>query len=426
MSVYTKNSKIKKETIFKLNSSDALSYHKKYQIKISNKPLNGLYRSSNMLDIQDRLKKYGRHKKLLIPHPSTYRKDSFRSTLSQRTSERIFSTKKLTLQKISNIFHYSCGININTAKRYYPSAGAKYPLEVYFISTNTELPSGIYHYSPEKNQFEQIAQKVINPTEYIVQNITAIAGLIVVTAVFGRTFLKYGERAYRYILLECGHMGQNFCLNAVTEGAAICPIGAAFEEKLENLLKIDGVSESIISVFGIGERVKHGETVSKFHQAIQLYREKNYSKSLQELIKHIHVNRKKNNIALHLVKHNIVDKYLNDYPKGKDKNHAVIRNEWQLRRDLLILKRKNDLGGITALERLILVTKKIKLPLLIIDADLNSKGIFEAIIHELNAWNLSKCNDPKKSLECMIGDWRRFLPQDQSLSRLDNSILSIK
>jgi SagB-type dehydrogenase family enzyme len=73
--------------------------------------------------------------------------------------------------------------------------------------------------------------------------------------VFPRTQWKYQlGRAYRVVVAEAGHICQTFCLVATWLGLApFCTM--AFEDsRLEELLGIDGVTESIIYVAGVGSR----------------------------------------------------------------------------------------------------------------------------------------------------------------------------
>ena len=73
------------------------------------------------------------------------------------------------------------------------------------------------------------------------------------TSQFERTQMKYGERGYRYILLEAGHIGQNICLVSETLGLKCCALGGTMDKNLEELLDIDGETESVVYGFAIGK-----------------------------------------------------------------------------------------------------------------------------------------------------------------------------
>lgn len=72
----------------------------------------------------------------------------------------------------------------------------------------------------------------------------------VLSAIFQRTRWKYRERAYRSVMLEAGHIGQNLCLAAASMGLGACPVGAFLDEALNDLLGVNGEEEAlyIISV----------------------------------------------------------------------------------------------------------------------------------------------------------------------------------
>src|SRR5271157_1697511 len=98
-------------------------------------------------------KEYPRFKRITLP--KKFIKDSsFENVLEKRKSTREFKNKKLSLNEISKLLFYSFGIttvkesgNWDTAKRTYPSAGARYPLEVYpVIFHSSDVAPGIYHY----------------------------------------------------------------------------------------------------------------------------------------------------------------------------------------------------------------------------------------------------------------------------------------
>jgi SagB-type dehydrogenase family enzyme len=75
------------------------------------------------------------------------------------------------------------------------------------------------------------------------------------TALLARSKWKYLQRAYRYIYLDAGHIGQNFYLVAEALGLGACTIGAIYDEELNRLLDIDGEEETSIYVGVAGNRV---------------------------------------------------------------------------------------------------------------------------------------------------------------------------
>jgi len=79
--------------------------------------------------------------------------------------------------------------------------------------------------------------------------------IIFQTAVFWRTCIKYGERGYRFVLQESGHIGQNIYLVSEVLNLKCCALGGfrISDEQIEKLLDIDGITESLIYTSVIGK-----------------------------------------------------------------------------------------------------------------------------------------------------------------------------
>ena len=78
------------------------------------------------------------------------------------------------------------------------------------------------------------------------------SAVFVWTAVFSRAMWKYGQRAYRYVYLDAGHIAMNFALAAVALGLGSCQIGALYDGESNALLEIDGVGESTLFMSVVG------------------------------------------------------------------------------------------------------------------------------------------------------------------------------
>lgn len=177
-----------------------------------------------------------------------------------RHSARHYSGRKLKIDEISTLLRYSCGIvgqQNEFMRRAQPSGGARYPVEVYPIFfIGGDVPSGIYHYDIKNHALDVLHQKEFAPEEaralFSHEFMSHASCAIVMTAVFPRTQNKYGERGYRYILLEAGHIGQNLYLGSSALGIGCCSVAGALDEKIEALLGIDGVTESVVYVLLLG------------------------------------------------------------------------------------------------------------------------------------------------------------------------------
>jgi SagB-type dehydrogenase family enzyme len=85
--------------------------------------------------------------------------------------------------------------------------------------------------------------------------VESAAAVIFITAIFARSTFKYGDRGYRFILLEAGHLAQNANLAAQGMGLATTNIGGYADRLVDRYLDLDGLNESTVYVLLIGEAV---------------------------------------------------------------------------------------------------------------------------------------------------------------------------
>lgn len=211
-------------------------------------------------------KRYPRLERILLPQSKKVNVDLF-DTIVSRKSGREFTQENISLEILSTLLHYSVGCSekanhllFEFQRRMYPSAGHRFPVETYVVSTITgsELNAGVYHYAPKEHMLEKI--KEVHFTEDIKKKLFNEKKIydaplyILMTGVFDRTIEKYGERGYRFVLMESGHMAQNFYLVSSALGLNCCSIGGSMlsDSIVEEFLDIDGSNESLIyrMVFG--------------------------------------------------------------------------------------------------------------------------------------------------------------------------------
>lgn len=207
-------------------------------------------------------KTYPRLDQIILPDPQPLNKAALNQVLFGRHSTRQFSQTSLTLEQISSLLYFSAGLANQTPplvpNRFYPSAGSRYPLEVYLLSLNSDLPMGVYHYNLKQHGLETINQiETFDESEYFINDWVKSSGvLIMISAVFIRNTMKYGDRGYRYIYIESGHLGQNLYLVATVMGLNICSVGGFADDKLNKLVDLNGYDESLIYVLGVGQAEK--------------------------------------------------------------------------------------------------------------------------------------------------------------------------
>jgi SagB-type dehydrogenase family enzyme len=138
-----------------------------------------------------------------------------------------------------------------------PSAGALYPIETYVVVHRVDgLEPGVYHYSVLNHALEQLEVgdfRLLTARAALDQRIAHDADAVFIwTAVFTRSKWKYGQRAYRYVYLDAGHIAQNVALAAVAQGVGSCQIAALYDDEANALLGVDGQEESTVYMTVVG------------------------------------------------------------------------------------------------------------------------------------------------------------------------------
>lgn len=208
-------------------------------------------------------KAYPRFPQVILPKPTPIHA-SLNSVLFNRQSFRNFSKRPVGLQTISNLLYYSAGIKkltskVDTNKRFYPSAGARYPLEVYLCALNiTGITEGIYHYHVKTNTLELLKRppfKKILFKQFDQPWMIKAGFLLIVTAMFERTQNKYKDRGYRHIVTEYGHLAQNVYLLSSALNIGSCSIGGFIDDGINNILDVDTQEEQVVGVLVGGTNV---------------------------------------------------------------------------------------------------------------------------------------------------------------------------
>jgi SagB-type dehydrogenase family enzyme len=179
----------------------------------------------------------------------------------RRTHARL-TERPLSMAELGAILHCCYGVNRETSAyrrplRTIPSAGAVYPLEIFFHSRVVSgLPPGLYHYHPVRHEVSRVAEgdQTAKIASALIQKQYAVTTsmILLIGAMFERTTIKYGDRGYRFVLLEAGHAAQNICLAASALGLGCVPIGGYLDRRIDSLLGFDGLTQSVVYMTAVG------------------------------------------------------------------------------------------------------------------------------------------------------------------------------
>jgi SagB-type dehydrogenase family enzyme len=219
---------------------------------------------ANMKQLR-RVKPYTDFPKLALPDDLPAATRGFDEVLFGRRTARGFGSGSIRLSQLAKVLLLSYGINrSNEGTRFprpfrvIPSGGALYPLEIYVHARRVEgLAPGLYHYDPEDHAFDVLRERdeseLIIP-HFVQQDLAqGAAAYIFISAVFVRSTFKYGDRGYRFILLEAGHLAQNATLTAQEMGLATANVGGYADRAIDRYLGLDGLNESVIYIMLLGQ-----------------------------------------------------------------------------------------------------------------------------------------------------------------------------
>ncbi|MDR4493350.1 MAG: SagB family peptide dehydrogenase [Nitrospirales bacterium] len=174
----------------------------------------------------------------------------------------------MSLKNITTLLHCAYGVTRDNrgtkfprAFRVTPSGGALYPLEIFFFSSKVKnLIPGLYHYNPSKHHLRflrkgNFASVIAQRTPF--PNLVKKASLLIfITALFERSIFKYGDRGYRFVFLEAGHVAQNLNLVSNAMGLNSVNIGGFYDREMDDFLGLDGITHSTIYLTAIGKNAK--------------------------------------------------------------------------------------------------------------------------------------------------------------------------
>lgn len=215
---------------------------------------------------------------LALPLPEDEPRDLL---LARRATCRNFDTaRSLPLRMLAQVFKRTVkahavvepGEDMAFLKKHVPSGGGLHPLETYVIAVDVDgLAAGVYHYHALEHTLRPLP---VDGTGLRGSLLTLLAGQdwfaaaplhIIQVARFPRSFWKYRNhpKAYRAVLLDAGHLSQQWMLSATELGLAAYVTAAINEVDIEALLGLDGIDASPVMMCGLGWRAAD-QTTSEF------------------------------------------------------------------------------------------------------------------------------------------------------------------
>jgi SagB-type dehydrogenase family enzyme len=180
------------------------------------------------------------------------------STILKRRSTRAYSGASLSLDELRALLDFTyqpqdyAGQNLDPNPDYF----ALDLLETFIaVSAVTGLEEGCYYYAPKAQELRQIRFKNFRQELHYLclgQDLGRDAAAVVFhTADLAKAVAKYGDRVYRYLHADAGHLGQRLNLAAIHLGLGVSGIGGFFDDQVNEVLGIPS-DEAVIYITTLG------------------------------------------------------------------------------------------------------------------------------------------------------------------------------
>jgi SagB-type dehydrogenase family enzyme len=176
--------------------------------------------------------------------------------MARRRTVRAAAKPTITLRQLSDCLFAGMGITGETANcvgklplGMTPSGGARNPYEAYVYATNVDgLAPGFYHYSARDHDLGLVETNHMPKPSALVGGqdwADEMPCMILLCASMQRTMWKYDDpNAYRVILIEAGHIGQNIMLAATQHGLTACPTAALSHSAIRECIGMHGLTDA--------------------------------------------------------------------------------------------------------------------------------------------------------------------------------------
>ena len=181
--------------------------------------------------------------------------------INRRRSRRSFSNAALTLEELSFLLWTTQGVRDVTASnrtmRTVPSGGARHPFETYLAVNRVDgLEPGLYRYRATKHKLCLIRKgdiaRQVHEGCMGQKSVKEAAVTFIWTATPHRTEWRYAAESHKIIAIDAGHVCQNLYLAAESIGCGTCAIGAYSQQKMDELVRVDGEDEFTIYAAPVG------------------------------------------------------------------------------------------------------------------------------------------------------------------------------
>jgi len=180
-----------------------------------------------------------------------------------RRSARTYADNPISLAELTFLLWCTQGIKKAGGRatfRTVPSAGARHAFETYILVNNvTGLQPGMYRYLALSHQLQLVDDRPelaeMTVAACLDQKFIGTSGATFIwVAVPERMNWVYGERGYRYLHLDAGHVCQNLYLAGMAIECGVCAIAAFDDDAMNELVLVNGIDQFVIYAATVGKK----------------------------------------------------------------------------------------------------------------------------------------------------------------------------
>ncbi|ARV60098.1 SagB-type dehydrogenase domain-containing protein [Nostocales cyanobacterium HT-58-2] len=179
-------------------------------------------------------------------------------TILKRRSTRAYSGNDLTLDELKALLDFTYQPQNYIAQGFDNSIDYFDPnlIETFIAVSGVEgLEAGCYYYAPKAQELRQIRFKNFRRELHFLclgQELGRDAAAVVFhTADLKSAVAQYGDRVYRYLHMDAGHLGQRLNLAAVRLSLGVSGIGGFFDDQVNEVLGIPA-DEAVLYITTLG------------------------------------------------------------------------------------------------------------------------------------------------------------------------------
>jgi SagB-type dehydrogenase family enzyme len=180
------------------------------------------------------------------------------TAMLKRRSTRAYTGADLSLDELKMMldFTYHPDHYIDQGFDHQPDYLALHLVETFVAVSGIEgLEEGCYYYAPQAQELRQVRFKNFRRELHYLclgQDLGRDAAAVIFhTADLAAAIAEYGDRAYRYLHLDAGHLGQRLNIAAVQMGLGVSGIAGFFDDQVNEILSIPD-DEAVLYITTLG------------------------------------------------------------------------------------------------------------------------------------------------------------------------------